>query len=177
MNDVTQLLDAIDDGDAQASEKLLPLVYEELRRLAAQRLAKEPVGQTLQATALVHDAFVRLVDAERQQKWNSRGHFFGAAAEAMRRILIGISRHVEYLLRNIVFGHLLALPSSFFQSMRTGDIMSRSTADVEAVRLMLGPGVMYVSQAIVIVTCRSKLQYCLSNWQASRFARCLHRES
>ena len=92
MNDVTQLLDAIDDGDAQASAKLLPLVYEELRKLAAQRLAKEPVGQTLQATALVHDAFVRLVDAERQQKWNSRGHFFGAAAEAMRRILVENAR-------------------------------------------------------------------------------------
>ena len=99
MNDVTQLLDAIDDGDAQASEKLLPLVYEELRKLAAQRLAKEPVGQTLQATALVHDVFVRLVDAERQQKWNSRGHFFGAAAEAMRRILVENARHKRSLKR------------------------------------------------------------------------------
>lgn len=99
VNDVTQLLDAIDDGDAQASEKLLPLVYEELRRLAAQRLAKEPVGQTLQATALVHDAFVRLVDVERQQKWNSRGHFFGAAAEAMRRILVENARRKRSLKR------------------------------------------------------------------------------
>jgi RNA polymerase sigma factor (TIGR02999 family) len=99
VNDVTQLLDAIDDGDAQASEKLLPLVYEELRKLAAQRLAKEPVGQTLQATALVHDVFVRLVDAERQQKWNSRGHFFGAAAEAMRRILVENARHKRSLKR------------------------------------------------------------------------------
>jgi RNA polymerase sigma factor (TIGR02999 family) len=99
VQDVTQLLDAIDDGDAQASAKLLPLVYEELRKLAAQRLAKEPVGQTLQATALVHDAFVRLVDAERQQKWNSRGHFFGAAAEAMRRILVENARRKRSLKR------------------------------------------------------------------------------
>ena len=99
VNDVTELLDAIDEGDAQASEKLLPLVYEELRKLAAQRLAKEPVGQTLQATALVHDAFVRLVDAERQQNWNSRGHFFGAAAEAMRRILVENARRKRSLKR------------------------------------------------------------------------------
>lgn len=96
---MTQLLDAIEDGDAQASEKLLPLVYGELRKLAGQRLAKEPAGQTLQATALVHDAFVRLVDVERQQKWNSRGHFFGAAAEAMRRILVENARRKRSLKR------------------------------------------------------------------------------
>jgi RNA polymerase sigma factor (TIGR02999 family) len=99
LHDVTQLLDAIEDGDAQASEKLLPLVYGELRKLAGQRLAKEPAGQTLQATALVHDAFVRLVDVERQQKWNSRGHFFGAAAEAMRRILVENARRKRSLKR------------------------------------------------------------------------------
>lgn len=92
MSDVTQILAAIEDGDAEASQRLLPLVYDELRKLAAQRLAKEPPGQTLQATALVHDAFIRLVDVERQQKWNSRGHFFGAAAEAMRRILVESAR-------------------------------------------------------------------------------------
>jgi RNA polymerase sigma factor (TIGR02999 family) len=92
VSNVTQILDAIEHGDAQASEQLLPLVYDELRRLAAQRLANEPPGQTLQATALVHDAFVRLVDVDRQQKWNSRGHFFGAAAEAMRRILVENAR-------------------------------------------------------------------------------------
>lgn len=92
MNDVTQLLDAIEHGDAQAPEQLLPLIYEELRKLASQRLAKEAPGQTLQATALVHDAFLRLVDVDRQQQWNSRGHFFGAAAEAMRRILVENAR-------------------------------------------------------------------------------------
>ena len=95
MKEVTQLLSAIDRGDQQASEKLLPLVYEELRRLAAQRLAGESPGQTLQATALVHEAYVRLVDAEHQQKWDSRGHFFAAAAEAMRRILIDNARRKQ----------------------------------------------------------------------------------
>ena len=99
LNNVTQLLDAIEDGDAQASEKLLPVVYGELRKLAAQRLAKDPPGQTLQATALVHDVFVRLVDVDRQQKWNSRGHFFGAAAEAMRRILVENARRKQSLKR------------------------------------------------------------------------------
>ena len=99
MNNVTQLLDAIEDGDAQASEQLLPVVYGELRKLAALRLANEPAGQTLQATALVHDVFVRLVDVDRQQKWNSRGHFFGAAAEAMRRILVENARRKRSLKR------------------------------------------------------------------------------
>lgn len=99
VNDVTQLLDALDHGDALASEQLLPLVYGELRKLAAQRLANEPAGQTLQATALVHDAFVRLVDVDQQQKWSSRGHFFAAAAEAMRRILVENARRKRSLKR------------------------------------------------------------------------------
>lgn len=98
-HDVTQLLDAIEHGDAEASDRLLPLVYDELRRLAALRLAHEPPGQTLQATALVHDAFVRLVDVEHQQQWNSRGHFFAAAAEAMRRILVESARRKRSLKR------------------------------------------------------------------------------
>ena len=92
MPDVTHLLSAIDRGDPQAAEQLLPLVYDELRRLAAQKLAQEKPGQTLQATALVHDAYLRLVDVEKAQRWNSRGHFFAAAAEAMRRILIENAR-------------------------------------------------------------------------------------
>ncbi|HXF18681.1 MAG TPA: ECF-type sigma factor, partial [Burkholderiales bacterium] len=92
MNDVTQILTAIERGDPQASEQLLPLVYSELRKLAAQRLAQEKPGQTLQATALVHDAYVRLVDADQLAHWNSRGHFFAAAAEAMRRILVEQAR-------------------------------------------------------------------------------------
>jgi RNA polymerase sigma factor (TIGR02999 family) len=91
---VTQILSAIDSGDPQASARLLPLVYEELRRLADARLAQERPGQTLQATALVHEAYMRLVGSERDcgRGWDSRGHFFGAAAEAMRRILIDRAR-------------------------------------------------------------------------------------
>jgi RNA polymerase sigma factor (TIGR02999 family) len=87
-----RILAAIEQGDPSASEQLLPLVYEELRALAAQRLAHEKPGQTLQATALVHDAYLRLVDVEQAQKWNSRGHFFSAAAEAMRRLLVEKAR-------------------------------------------------------------------------------------
>src|SRR6476660_8044963 len=82
MNDVTRILSAIEQGDPRASEELLPLVYRELRRLARQRLAREKPGQTLEATALVHEAYLRLVDGEEAQRWNGRGHFFGAAAEA-----------------------------------------------------------------------------------------------
>lgn len=92
MSDVTQLLTAIQAGEAKAAEELLPLVYEELRKLAAAKLAQENSGQTLQATALVHEAWLRLVGADDSKAWNSRGHFFGAAAEAMRRILVDRAR-------------------------------------------------------------------------------------
>jgi len=92
MSDVTRILSAIEQGDSQAAERLLPLVYNELRKLAAQRLAREKPGQTLEATALVHEAYLRLVNHEKGQKWNSRGHFFAAAAEAMRRILVETAR-------------------------------------------------------------------------------------
>ena len=92
MTDVTQILSQIEQGDPSAAEQLLPLIYDELRKLAAAKLAHEKPGQTLQATALVHDAYIRLVDVEKTQHWNSRGHFFGAAAEAMRRILVDNAR-------------------------------------------------------------------------------------
>jgi RNA polymerase sigma factor (TIGR02999 family) len=92
MSEVTGILSAIHQGDAAAAEQLLPLVYEELRKLAAGKLAQEKPGQTLQATALVHEAYVRLVDVEKARSWNSRGHFFAAAAEAMRRILVERAR-------------------------------------------------------------------------------------
>src|SRR5499433_3199390 len=88
MSDVTRILSAIERGEPHAADQLLPLVYDELRKLAAQKLAHEKPGHTLQATALVHEAYLRLVDVERAQHWNSRGHFFAAAAEAMRRILV-----------------------------------------------------------------------------------------
>jgi RNA polymerase sigma factor (TIGR02999 family) len=92
MSEVTRILSAIEQGDPQAAEQLLPLVYQELRGLAAQKLAQEKPGQTLQATALVHEAYLRLVDADNAQTWTGRGHFFAAAAEAMRRILIERAR-------------------------------------------------------------------------------------
>jgi RNA polymerase sigma factor (TIGR02999 family) len=97
MNDVTRILSAIEQGDAHASEQLLPLVYNELRRLAAARLADEKPGQTLDATCLVHEAYLRLVDVRETQPWNSRGHFFAAAAEAMRRILVERARRKQSL--------------------------------------------------------------------------------
>ena len=92
MNEVTRILSAIEQGDPHAAEQLLPLVYEELRKLAAQKLAQEKPGQTLQATALVHEAYLRLLGSEADAHWNSRGHFIAAAAEAMRRILVDNAR-------------------------------------------------------------------------------------
>jgi RNA polymerase sigma factor (TIGR02999 family) len=95
MNDVTRILSAIEQGDPHAAEQLLPLVYDELRQLATHKLAQEKPGQTLQATALVHEAYLRLVDTDQAQRWNSRGHFFAAAAEAMRRILVEQARRKQ----------------------------------------------------------------------------------
>ena len=92
MSDVTRILSAIEQGEPHAAEQLLPLVYDELRKLAAQRLAQEKPGQTLQATALVHEVYIRLLDGAQAQRWDSRGHFFAAAAEAMRRILVDSAR-------------------------------------------------------------------------------------
>jgi RNA polymerase sigma factor (TIGR02999 family) len=97
MNEVTRILSAIQQGDPQAAEQLFPLVYEELRTLAAQRLAQEKPGQTLQATALVHEAYLRMVDVDTPQSWNSRKHFIAAAAEAMRRILVESARRKRRL--------------------------------------------------------------------------------
>jgi RNA polymerase sigma factor (TIGR02999 family) len=97
MHDITRILDAIKAGEPKAADELLPLVYEELRRLAAQKMARESPGQTLEATALVHEAFLRLVGSEHPQQWNSRGHYFAAAAEAMRRILVERTRHKRTL--------------------------------------------------------------------------------
>jgi len=99
MSDVTRILSRIESGDPSAAEQLLPLVYDELRKLAAARLAQEQPGQTLQATALVHDAYIRLVDVAKVQRWDSRGHFFSAAAEAMRRILVDNARRRDSLKR------------------------------------------------------------------------------
>ena len=108
MSEVTQILCAIEQGNLSAADQLLPLVYNELRKLAAQRLANEKPGQTLQATALVHDAYVRLVDVKTVQQWDSRGHFFAAAAEAMRRILVERARQKATLKRGGI-GHRIDL--------------------------------------------------------------------
>src|SRR5437016_1574806 len=116
MSDVTRILSAIEQGDPRAAEQLLPLVYDELRKLAAAKLAQEKPGLTLQATALVHEAYLRLVDVDRAQYWNSRGHFFAAAAEAMRRILVdqarrkGSRKHGGELVRQDLDALEVALP-------------------------------------------------------------------
>ena len=100
MNEVTRILSAIEEGDTHAAAQLLPLVYDEMRKLAAQKLAQEKPGQTLQATALVHEAYLRLVDVEREPHWDSRGHLFAAAAEAMRRILVEQARAKRLIFLN-----------------------------------------------------------------------------
>jgi RNA polymerase sigma factor (TIGR02999 family) len=99
MNEVTRILSAVEQGDPRAAEQLLPLVYDELRKLATQKLSQEKSGQTLQATALVHEAYIRLVDVDKVQHWDSRGHFFAAAAEAMRRILVNRAQEKRCLKR------------------------------------------------------------------------------
>ncbi len=103
MSDVTRILNAIDGGDPSAASQLLPLVYDQLREMAAQKMAREPPGQTLSATALVHEAYLRLVGTDEKQKWDSRRHFFAAAAEAMRRILVDSARHKRSLKRGANF--------------------------------------------------------------------------
>ncbi len=116
MSDVTQILSKIAAGDQQASAELLPLVYEELRKLAAAKMAQENPGQTLQATALVHDAYLRLVNTQKAQSWDSRGHFFAAASEAMRRILVDVARrkhsgkHGGGLVRQELASERISLP-------------------------------------------------------------------
>jgi RNA polymerase sigma factor (TIGR02999 family) len=100
MSEVTRILSAIEQGEPHAAERLLPLVYEELRTLAGQRLAQEKPGQTLQATALVHEAYLRLVGAKEEQRWDNRGHFFAAAAQAMRRILLNRARDKKRIKRS-----------------------------------------------------------------------------
>src|SRR4029450_4966709 len=106
MSDVTRILSQIEQGDPAAAEQLLPVVYDELRKLAAVRLAQEKPGQTLQATALVHDAYLKLVDTEKAQHWHSRGHIFGAAAEAMRRILVDNAKRKQSAKRGGQFDRL-----------------------------------------------------------------------
>jgi RNA polymerase sigma factor (TIGR02999 family) len=143
MNDVTQVLSAIEQGDPQAAEQLLPLVYDELRKLAAQKLAQEKPGQTLQATALVHEAYLRLVDTEKVQRWESRGHFFAAAAEAMRRILVDEARRKHsrkrggMLARHDLIDDRLATPDGEVDVLALDEALARLAArDAEAAALV-----------------------------------------
>src|SRR5438105_11543691 len=128
MDDVTHILSAIEDGDPSAAEQLLPLVYDGLRRLAAEKLAQEKPGHTLEATALVHEAYLRLVDVEQAQRWNSRGHFFAAAAEAMRRILVDHARRKQSQKRGGGRAHLDLDQLAAATSERLDDVLDIDAA-------------------------------------------------
>jgi RNA polymerase sigma factor (TIGR02999 family) len=128
MNDVTRILSAVEQGDPHAAEQLLPLVYDELRALAARRLAHEQPGQTLQATALVHEAYLRLVDVEQAQQWTSRGHFFAAAAEAMRRILVEQARRRGAAKRGGKAGREELHPSAIAAPETVDDVLALNEA-------------------------------------------------
>ena len=134
MSELTQLLDAAASGDPSAAGALLPLVYDELRKLAAQRLADEKPGQTLQATALVHEAYLRLVGSTQPQEWNGRGHFFAAAAEAMRRILVDRARHKNTLKRGGNLKRLDAEPVSLADEGREAELLALDDALTELER-------------------------------------------
>jgi RNA polymerase sigma factor (TIGR02999 family) len=164
VSDVTRILSAIDAGDPHAADELLPLVYDELRRLAAQRLAREPPGQSLQPTALVHEAYVRLVEGERRGQsppgWNSRGHFYAAAAEAMRRILIEVARrkrthkHGGQLARRDIDQLDVAAPENSDEVLALDEALTRlAAADhqaAEVVRLRFFAGLPLVEVAEVL---------------------------
>ena len=143
MTDVTQILSQIEQGDPKAAEQLLPLVYDELRKLAASKLASEKPGQTLQATALVHEAYMRLVDQAKERHWDSRGHFFGAAAEAMRRILVENARrkkrlkHGGNLKRAPIDGIPIVLPEIHEDLVALDEALDRlEVVDPQAVQLV-----------------------------------------
>jgi RNA polymerase sigma factor (TIGR02999 family) len=131
MSDVTQILIAIEAGDPKAADELLPLVYDELRRLAAARLANEKPGQTLQATALVHEAYLRLVGGDSERPWDSRGHFFAAAAEAMRRILVESARRKTTAKRGGKLGRIDLEPASIADEGREAELLALDEALTE----------------------------------------------
>jgi RNA polymerase sigma factor (TIGR02999 family) len=143
MTEVTRILSAIKRGDPHAAEQLLPLVYDELRKLAAAKLAREKPGQTLQATALVHEAYLRLVDTDRADQWNSRGHFFAAAAEAMRRILVEQARRRHAAKRGGQHGReelheaSIAAPGDVDETLAINDLLDHfATIDPVAANLV-----------------------------------------
>ncbi len=128
MTEITDILSQMKQGDSSGAEQLLPLVYEELRKLAAAKLANEKPGQTLQATALVHDVYIRLVNVENAQHWNSLGHFFGAAAEAMRRILIEAARRKQSLRAGGGFDRISIHESEFAADGESDDLLALDEA-------------------------------------------------
>jgi RNA polymerase sigma factor (TIGR02999 family) len=161
MSEVTRILSAIEQGESHAAEQLLPLVYDELRKLAARRLTHEKPGQTLQATALVHEAYLRLVDVEQAQHWNSRGHFFTAAAEAMRRILIERARRKHRHRhgggrRRVSLGDLPALERSPDDLLALDDALTKlaaedaAAADLVKLRFYAGFSVEEAADALAI---------------------------
>jgi RNA polymerase sigma factor (TIGR02999 family) len=161
MSEVTRILSAIEQGDPSAAEQLLPLVYDELRKLAAQRLTQEKPGQTLQATALVHEAYLRLVDVEQAQHWNSRGHFFAAAAEAMRRILVESARRKHRhrhggRRRRVSLGDLPAVERSPEDLLTLDDALTKlaaedaAAADLVKLRFYAGFSVEEAADALAI---------------------------
>jgi RNA polymerase sigma factor (TIGR02999 family) len=158
--EITQRLSLIEQGDPSAADQLLPLVYDELRKLAAARLAQEKPGQTLQATALVHDAYIRLVDVEKAQHWNSRGHFFAAAAEAMRRILVEIARRKNREKHGCAWNRVDLEDVQATNVMSPGDLLAlndamealsrqdRSAGEVAKLRCFAGLSVEEAAQAL-----------------------------
>ena len=162
MNEVTRILSAIEQGDPAAAGQLLPLVYDELRRLAAQRLAQEKPGQTLQATALVHEAYLRLVDVKEAQHFNSRGHFFAAAAQAMRRILVDQARrkrsrkHGGELVRQDLDALEVALPEvpedlvALDEALNKLAALDKTAADLVHLRFFAGLPLSEVAQLLGI---------------------------
>jgi RNA polymerase sigma factor (TIGR02999 family) len=162
MSDVTKILSQIESGHTAATEQLLPLVYDELRRLAAQRLANEKPGQTLQATALVHDVYLRLVDVEKAQHWESRGHFFAAAAEAMRRILVDQARKKRSLRRGGTAKRISLDQAELPAVSRASDLLAlddalrrlaeqdRTKADLVKLRYFAGLSIPQAAQALGI---------------------------
>ena len=162
MTDVTQILSRIEDGDPSAPDQLLPLVYDELRKLAAARLANEKPGQTLQATALVHDAYIRLVDVDKAQHWDSRRHFFAACAEAMRRILVenarakGREKRVGGRARIELDGDLVATTTTPDQILAVNDSLAllaaedATCAQVVKLRYFAGMSVAEAAEALGI---------------------------
>ena len=164
MSDVTQILSAIEQGDPSAAEQLLPLVYEELRKLAAQKLAQEKAGQTLQATALVHEAYLRLVEGANAQHWNGRGHFFAAAAEAMRRVLVDqarrkLSRHRGgNLQRRPIEAQEIAAPEPSVDLLAVHEALERfhevdaTAAQIVKLRYFAGLTIPQVAEALGIST-------------------------